>query len=112
MDDFDAASSVAFVLAAEIKTDFPRGKRAKWSKRWFPQFSKFGHTKLLCELRHNEPQGFQNFLCMNFESYNELLRMVGPLIRKQTTNLRKPISPMGRLSITLHYLALGHGKYF
>ena len=58
MDDFDAASSVAFLLAAEIETDFPRGKQEKWSKSWFPQCSKFGHTKLLSELRHSEPQGF------------------------------------------------------
>ena len=94
MDDSDPAIAVAVALATENENDFPRRKRAKWSKEWFLQRSKFGHTKLLRELRHNEPQDFQNFLRMDVGSYNELLQMVEPLIGKQTTNMREPISPM------------------
>ena len=76
MGDFDAAIAVAVVLDTQTETDFPRRRRAKWSKNWFLQRSNFGHTELLCEARHNEAQDFQNFLRMDFESYNELLRMV------------------------------------
>ena len=63
-------------------------------KKWFLHSLKFGHIKLLRELSHNEPRDFQNFLCMDVESYNELLQMVEPLIGKQATNTREPISPM------------------
>lgn len=45
---------------------------------------------------------------MDAEFYNELLQMVEPLIEKQTTNMRQPISPTERLSITLRYLATGN----
>jgi len=103
MDDFDPAIAVALVFATENER-----KREKWSKEWFLQRSKFGHIKLLRELKHNEPQDFQNFLRMDIESYNELLQMIMPMIAKQTTNMREPISCMERLSITLRYLATGN----
>ena len=47
MGDFDAAIAIAVALAIEEETDVPKRKRAKWSKEWFLQRSKFGHTKLL-----------------------------------------------------------------
>ena len=92
MGDFDPAIAVEVALTTENETDFPRRKRAKWSKEWFLQRSTFGHTKLLRELSHNEPSDLKNFLRMDAESYNELLQMVEPLIEKQTTNMRQPIS--------------------
>ena len=103
MGDFDPAIAVAIALAVEEETDVPRRKRAKWSKKLFLQLSKFGYTKLLRELSQNEPSDFKNFQRMDVEPYNELLQMLEPLIRKQTTNNRQPISlteillgPLGR----------------
>ena len=80
MGDFDPAIPVAVALAVEEETDVPRRKRAKWSKEWFLQRSKFGHIKLLRELSQNEPSDFKNFLRMDVESYDELLQMVEPQI--------------------------------
>ena len=91
MGDFDPAIAVAVALAVEEETDVPRRKRAKCSREWFMQRSKFGHTKLIRELSQTEPSDFKNFLRMDVESYNELLQMVEPLIEKQTTNMRQPI---------------------
>ena len=88
MGDLDAAIAGAVALAVEEETDVPRRKRAKWSKEWFLQRSKFGRTKLQRELSQNEPSDFINFLRMDVESYKELLQMVEPLIGKQTTNMR------------------------
>ena len=93
MGDFDPAIAVAVALAVEEETDVPRRKRAKCSREWFMQRSKFGHTKLIRELSQTEPSDFKNFLRMDVESYNELLQMVEPLIEKQTTNMRQPIFP-------------------
>ena len=89
----DPTIEVAVALTAEEETHVPRRKRAKWSKEWFLQRSKFGQTKLLRELSHNEPRDFKNFLRMDVEPFNELLQMVVPLIEKQSTNMRQPISP-------------------
>ena len=89
MGDFDPAIAVA-----------------KWSKEWFLQRSKFGHTKLLRELNQNEPKDFKNFLRMDFESHNELLQMVEPLIGKQTTYIFVSLSlraVVGSIRIDLFY---------
>ena len=74
MGDFDAAIAVAFSLATETETDFPRRKHATLISN---------PTMRFCE-------------------------MVEPLIRKQTTNVREPISLTECLSIRLRYLATGN----
>ncbi|ESO93725.1 hypothetical protein LOTGIDRAFT_100028, partial [Lottia gigantea] len=51
---------------------------------------------------------FKNFLRMDANSFDELLDMITPLIEKQKTNMRDPISPNERLSVTLRYLATGN----
>ena len=74
---------MAFALVVEEETYVPRRKRAKWSKEWFLQRSKFGHTKLLRELSQDEPSDFKNFLRMDVESHNELLQMAESLTGKK-----------------------------
>ena len=44
---------------------------------------------------------------MSPESFQYLLNVVGPIISKKNTNLRKAISASERLCLTLHYLAYG-----
>ena len=44
--------------------------------------------------------------------FDSLLRLVGPLIIKQTTKLREPISAEERLSVTLRYLASMDSQIF
>ncbi|GFN82152.1 hypothetical protein PoB_000865800 [Plakobranchus ocellatus] len=99
MGDFDAAIALAVALAIEEETDVPKRKRAKWSKEWFLKRSKFGHTKLLFELSHNEPSDFKNFLRMDIESYNEL---VEPLICK--TNHKYASAHLSHRAILLAFL--------
>lgn len=47
---------------------------------------------------------------MSPESFDFLLSKVGPLINKQTTRLRQPISAAERLSLTIRYLASGDSQ--
>ena len=68
----------------------------------------YGHVNLLQELRVNEPEDFRNFLRMDAPSFDELLGLVEPLIKKEDTVMRPSISPSERLSITLRYLASGN----
>lgn len=47
---------------------------------------------------------------MSPESFDCLLSKVGPLIKKQVTKFRQPISLSERLALTIHYLASGDSQ--
>ena len=110
MSYFDAAIAVAVVLATETETDFPTRIDAKWSKNWFLQHSKFGNAELLLEQRHNEPQDFQNFLRMDFESFNELLP--DGRTPDQKANYQYAWAYLSYEMFINFNALLGHGKYF
>ena len=44
------------------------------------------------------------------ESFEYLLQLVGPVIVKQNTKMREPISAAERLTMTVHYLAYGESQ--
>ena len=102
-----AAAIIVIALDSE-ESERPR-KRRKWSKEWFLQRGiNYGHVSLLKELRIKEPEDFRNFLRMDGPSFDELLGLVEPLIRKEDTVMRASIPPFVRLSITLRYLVSGN----
>ena len=83
-----------------------RSKRI-WIKEWLKRRESLSQSNaLLAELRL-EPADFKNYLRMDEGSYQELLRMVTPYIRKQDSNFRKSITPHERLSATLRFLITG-----
>ena len=47
---------------------------------------------------------------MDMNTFDELLRLVGPHISYQDTNMRQAISPGERLALTLRFLATGEKK--
>ncbi|GFO29311.1 Pol polyprotein [Plakobranchus ocellatus] len=102
----DGPTVLAFALALRRKTK--KKIRRKWAKNWFLKRKKFGHSKLLDELGCTEPSDFRNFLRMDEDSFDELLELVRPCIKKQDTNMRDAISPTDKLSITLRFLATGN----
>ena len=53
------------------------------------------------------PDGFQKYLRMDYDIYNELLERISPLIVKQDTNSCDAVTPHERLAATLRYLATG-----
>jgi hypothetical protein len=61
--------------------------------------------RLVQELRLDQ-QRFLQYFRMTPETFDNLLHVVGPHIRKQTTNYRKPISPEQRLAICLRYFVM------
>ena len=44
------------------------------------------------------------------DRFEHLLSLVGPIIAKKDTRMRKAIGPAERLSLTLHHLAYGDGQ--
>lgn len=63
-------------------------------------------TNLIKEMRRSDTKKFANFLRMSPDTFDKLLAIVEPLIRKQNV-VRNSIEPKLRLEITLRYLASG-----
>lgn len=105
LSDTEASCVVIALLCAKKKKE---RKDRIWMKEWYKKRSEYTHERLLNELRLSEPNDFQNFLRLDGESFDELLKMVKPKIEKQNTKLRDAIPASQRLSITLRYLGTGN----
>ena len=62
------------------------------------------HQLIARELALDEDCFFQYFR-MCHDQFDELLAMVGPLIKKESTNFRKPIYARERLCVCLRYVS-------
>lgn len=119
MDAEEAAAAVLFFgifleaenTALEEDASVPRKKlRTTWTRPWILNRATEGCSqKLLQEFSAQDDQKhlYENFLRMDSATFEELLELVSPLIQKQETNMRKPISPRERLAVTLRFLASG-----
>lgn len=67
-------------------------KRRSWSKEWYLKRSEFASENLLRDLKLNELWDYQKNVCVNNDTFNELLEMILPIITKQYTVIRKEIS--------------------
>ena len=84
------------------------GCRQTWTKNWIQKRPRHGvYANLLRELNAEDPEIFRQYHRLDIESFNKVLKMVGPIIQKQETIMRASISPGERLSITLRFLATG-----
>lgn len=104
MSDVDLAACVVVALLLKKK----KRKKRIWVKEWLKRRNEFTHERLLNELRISEPNDFKNFVRLDAESFDQLLRLVEPHIKKKNTTMRDAIPPSQRLSITLRYLATGN----
>lgn len=68
------------------------------------------HMHLINELRL-EPNDYRNYLRMNEDSFIQLLELVSPLIQKDDTIMRSPITPY-RITYEskMHYCKNHHKK--
>lgn len=85
-----------------------RRNRAIWTRQWILNRPQYGaYHQLINELRLSDQISYWNFLRMDESSFESLLILVTPLIRKKDTNMRQAISPAERLAVTLRFLATG-----
>lgn len=113
-EQFNAA--LAFIFGATYlliedkkeKNKRKRKSRSVWVRNWVKKREVEGcYSKLLTELRLENPSLYKNFLRMNYEDFNFILDLVAPKITKYDTVMRKAIPPGERLALTLRYLATG-----
>lgn len=83
--------------------------RDRWCKDWYLQRSILpSDNDLLNELHDGrEINDYRNYLRMDENEFQILLKKVTPFIEKKDTVLREAISPRVRLIATLRFLATG-----
>jgi hypothetical protein len=102
-----AATLLVVKKSLEMKAK-KRKNRTIWTKQWIGErLQKGAYTSLITELRASDADSYRNFLRMDAESFDLLLRKVGPVIKRQNTRLRISIPPEERLALTLRWLATG-----
>lgn len=75
---------------------------------WIQRREELGaSSRLLKELKEEDPETYRNVLRMTAPQFQELLELVEPLIKKQNTVFRQAIPCKTKLEITLRYLATG-----
>lgn len=83
-------------------------KRSIWVRKWLTRRCELGASAtLLTELAEEDVTSYKNHLRMSVAKFEELLRLVEPIIQKHETVLRSPIPARTKLEITLRYLASG-----
>ena len=99
-----ACSAVIVACAAKKK----RKRRRMWAKPWLLlRDTKSAYNMILQEFRLGDRDSFRNFLRMNTETFDELMRLVYPALQKSQTRFPKPLSVEERLACTLRFLATG-----
>nr|CAD7394436.1 unnamed protein product [Timema cristinae] len=82
-----------------------RRKKRVWSRNLVLKRNTVSHTvTILPEL---DADDFRNYLRMNEDTYKHLLSIVSHRLTKQDTVMRKTISCLEKLSVTLRFLAIG-----
>lgn len=100
-------------LKATLLKKSQKGKRSYrkkryWVRPWIARRKLFGASDTLCrELAAEDRESFKNMLRMDTEKFDELLRLVEPIIAKQNTFFREAIPASTRLQVTLRFLATG-----
>ena len=95
------------IIATVLKRRHRRHRnRVVWTRRWIRNRLQYGvYHQLLKELQLSDVSSYRNLLRMNVSTFEELLRLTGPAITYQDTNMRQAISPAERLALTLRFLA-------
>jgi len=91
-DAVAAAEILGLFLKSKLDASKKRKKRAIWTKSWIGNRLSMGaYHALVQELRETNTRGFANFLRMDVESFEILLRRLAPLIARRDNVLRLSI---------------------
>jgi len=106
-------AAAAFILVSEYE---PPKKRRVWTRASLDR-SKYNGNRMLPDYIQDNMIGFspgegirstfKNFLRMTCTDFEDILKIIGPKIKRQNTNFRVPISMNERWAVTLRFLASG-----
>ena len=99
--DDECMALVGLAMANQVRT------HDMWVRDIFKRRSTQGTYRLVREMALGDEEMYFRYMRMTASSFEFILRRVAPLIVKEQTTFRPPISPGERLSITLRHLATG-----
>lgn len=106
-----AAAAALLLCLADSSSDEDVDKedtKKCWQATWLKRRKALGfYDNLVRELAMEDSDAYRRLLRMDMDSFNILLELVRPRIKKEDTNFREAISAGNRLTITLRYLATG-----
>ncbi|CAI6361331.1 unnamed protein product [Macrosiphum euphorbiae] len=109
-DDLLMASAAFVIMNSLLKKEEKKKRRHRrwWMTSTFKSRITYSGSNLLEDLRREDSGHFNNFCRMPPATFDVLLEMITPMIKKEDTNFRKAIPPQERLALTLHFLATGN----
>ena len=105
---FNKKAVLAFLLL-RLKRKRRRQQRGRaWRKAWISKHDEQGaYYNLVRELGDSDRRGFNNFLRVSGDVFQDLLIRIQPAIEKKNTKFRSAVSVGERLAVTLRFLATG-----
>lgn len=100
-------AKVALAAGIFILLEEEKKKKRVWVKKWLQKRQQYTHLRLLKCIQSCEPLDVINYLRMGYDTFQELLALVRPLIEKENTLFREAVSVEERLLATLRFLATG-----
>lgn len=110
-----AAAAVIIINESDNRRE-PR-KRRFWVRPSLQSRFRYGGSELMKDLILDDVDelnleyrcggGFRNFFRMTSSDFEELLALIGPIIRKDDTSFRRAIPAQERFAVTLRFLATG-----
>ena len=102
-----AATQVVKKITEKAKK--PRKRRTVWVRPMLRVREVHGHydQHMLEMVQQDDHQGFQQFMRLNFELFQEVLNRVRDRIQRRDTTFRRAMPASVKLALTLRYLATG-----
>lgn len=105
---FSKKSKVALSVGTIMLFEEEKKKKKRvWVKEWLQRREQFTHLRLLRCIQSCEPIDVINYLRMDYDTFQELLIRIKPLIERKNTLFREAVSAEERLLATLRFLATG-----
>ena len=102
------AACSAVIIAGALLKKKKRKPRKWWVRIWLAaRDKKSAYNNILQELQLDDAEIFRRYLRMNTVVFDELVRLVRPMIEKKCTRLRKLLSVEEKLACILRFLATG-----
>ena len=86
MCEMQSNTDLAFLACSLVALKQKENRKRRWSKEWYKMRNRFTHDHLLNVLRDTEQEDYRNFIRMDQDSFDFLLKLVRHNIEKKDEN--------------------------
>ena len=100
-----------YLLRRRLQGRGMKNKKSFWVRKIYQERLQKGEFHLLVQdMKLFDHMYLFQYFRMTPSVFEKLLHLVGPFLTRKSTNMRDPIGPSERLSLTLKYLASGDSQ--